>query len=53
MLGEVDIFWIVQLGVRRVENGGDDARLEIEKNRSRDVMLVVRLIGGEILGRRV
>ena len=47
MLGEIHILGIVQLGVGRIENGGDDARLQVEKNRARDVMFVVSLSGGQ------
>lgn len=43
MLRQVDILWVVQVCVRRVEDGVDHPRLQIQENCAGDVVLIISL----------
>lgn len=43
MLREVDVLWVVQVCIRRVEDGVDHPRLQIQENCAGDVVLIVSL----------
>ena len=43
MLREIDVLWVVQVCVRRVEDGVDHTGLQVQKNCTRDVVLVIGL----------
>lgn len=45
VLREVDVLGVVQVSVGRVQDGVDDARLQVQENGSGDVVLVVSLQG--------
>lgn len=43
VLGQVDVLWVVQVGVRWVHDCVDDSRLQIQQNSSWDVVLIICL----------
>lgn len=43
VLREVDVLGVVQVCIRRIENGVDDARLQIQQYSARDVVLIISL----------
>ncbi len=43
MLREVDVLWVVQVCVRRVEDGVNHPRLQIQENCAGDVVLIISL----------
>ena len=43
VLGHVDILRVVEVGVGRVHDGVNDARLQVQQHGAGDVVLVVRL----------
>lgn len=43
MLREVDVLWVVQVCVRRVEDGVNHPRLQIQENCAGDVVFIVSL----------
>lgn len=46
MFGQVDVFWVVELGVGRVEDGVDHPGLQVQQHGSWDVVLIVCLGAG-------
>ena len=51
MLGHVDIFVVVELGVGGVEDPVDDPRLKVKEDSSRNVVLIISLEEGMYFGR--
>lgn len=45
VLREVDVLWVVQVSVGRVQDGVDDSRLQVQEHGSGDVVLVICLQG--------
>lgn len=43
MLGQVDVFWVVKVGIRGVEDGVDDAGLQVQQHSPGDVVLIICL----------
>lgn len=43
MLRQVDVFWVVKVGVRGVEDGVDDAGLQVQQHSPGDVVLIICL----------
>lgn len=43
MLRQVDVFRIVQVRIRRVQDGVDHSGLEVQKHSPRDVMFIICL----------
>lgn len=44
MLREVDVLRVVQVCIRRVQNGVDHPRLQIQENCAGDVVLIISLL---------
>ena len=47
MLGQVDVLWVVQVGVGGVQNGVDHSGLQIQQDSTRYVVFVVGLLGNK------
>lgn len=43
MLGQVDVFWVVKVGIRGVEDGVDDTGLQVQQHSPRDVVFIICL----------
>jgi hypothetical protein len=49
VLGDVEVLGVVEVAVEPVLDAVDDARLQVDQQRARDVVLVVRLVEKHIL----
>lgn len=47
MLGQVDVLWVVELGIGGVEDGMDHPGLQVQQHSPGDVMLIVCLSKGK------
>lgn len=45
VLRQVDVLWIVQVGVGGVQDGVNDSGLQVQEYSPRDVVLIIRLQG--------
>lgn len=43
MLGQVDVFWVVKVGIRGVEDGVDDTGLQVQQHSPGDVVFIICL----------
>lgn len=43
MLGQVDVFWVVKVGIRGVEDGVDDTGLQVQQHSPGNVVLIICL----------
>lgn len=46
MLRQVDVLWVVELGIGGIEDGVDHPRLQVQQHRPGDVVLIIRLSRG-------
>lgn len=47
MLRQVDVLGVVQVGVGRVQDGVDDSGLQVQQHSTRDVVLIICLMGAK------
>jgi len=49
MLRQVDVLWVVELGIGGVEDGVDHPGLQVQQHRPGDVVLIVCLVEKDVL----